>query len=370
MTAAMALASERRLMAQVERWLGAHVIGVVLLGAAVIAALIAAPFVLPRTGTSLDWFDISAILALVGGFGMAMSIPWRSQRVLTQLADRRVLQLSGEKLEGVQRDLRTRAARAARRGMLIGGIAILSPIALFVPPGVAVLLDDVHTNDAFGVALTIGELAISVLVTLLVGLLAGYYLGYAISVGGWAARLRTHGVTLQVRPGHPDGAAGWGPLGDLYLFEALMLTIAALYYGVWSYLIAAHNGYAYANFRNLQTPYFVFFLVILAGEVLAFLAPVWSFHTDMRRQKLALARETDALSDRILTVQARAVETDDPQEASRLSQQLATMTSLYTARVEMPTWPFNTGVTVRFGLANLGLLLPLVAQLAQVHLPF
>jgi hypothetical protein len=90
----------------------------------------------------------------------------------------------------------------------------------------------------------------------------------------------------------------------------------------------------------------------------------------MRRQKLALASETDALSDRILTVQARAVETDDPEEASKLSQHLATMTSLYAARVEMPTWPFNTGVTVRFGLANLGLLLPLVAQLAQVHLPF
>ncbi len=71
-----------------------------------------------------------------------------------------------------------------------------------------------------------------------------------------------------------------------------------------------------------------------------------------------------------LTIQARAVETDDPQEASRLSQQLAIMTSLYTARVAMPTWPFNTGVTVRFGLANLGLLLPLVAQLAQVHFPF
>jgi hypothetical protein len=253
--------------------------------------------------------------------------------------------------------------------MLIGVIVILFPIALFVPSGVVELLRDVRTNNALGVALTIGETAIDVPATLLVGLLAGYYLGYAISVGGWAGQLRAHGVTLRARPGHPDGAAGWGPLGDLYLFEALLLMIAALYYGVWSYLIAVHNGYA-SNFRTLQTPYFVFFLISLAVEVLAFLAPVWSFHTDMRRQKLALARETDALSDRILTVQARAVETDDPEEASRLSQQLATITGLYTARVEMPTWPFNTRVTVRFGLANLGLLLPLVAQLAQVHLPF
>jgi hypothetical protein len=370
MTTAVAVAGERRLMAQVERWVGAHIIGIAMLGVVVIAALIAAPFVLPRIGTPTDWFDISAILAIVAGFAMAMSVPWRSQRVLTQLADRRVLQLSGEQFDRVQRDLRSRAARAARWGMLIGGIVILFPIALFAPPGVVVLLDHVRTNDAFGVALNIGELAISVPATLLVGLLGGYYLGYVISVGGWAVQLRAHGVTLRARPGHPDGAAGWGPLGDLYLFQALMPTIAALYYGVWSYLIAAHNSYAYVNFRLLQTPYFVFFLISLAGEVLAFVAPVWSFHTDMRRQKLALASETDALSDRILSVQARAIETDDPEQAYRLSQQLATMTSLYTARVEMPTWPFNTGVTVRFGLANLGLLLPLVAQLAQVHLPF
>jgi hypothetical protein len=254
--------------------------------------------------------------------------------------------------------------------MLIGGIVILFPITLFAPAGVAAVIGYVRTNDAFGVALNSGELAISVPATLLVGLLAGYYLGYAISVGGWAGLLRRHGVTLRARPGHPDGAAGWAPLGDLYLFQALLLAIAALYYGVWSYLIAVQNAYAYTNFRNLQTPYFVFFLIILAAEVLAFLVPVWSFHTDMRRQKVALASETDALSDRILTVQARAVETDDPEEASRLSQQLATMNSLYAARVQMPTWPFNASVTVRFGLANLGLLLPLVAQLAQIHLPF
>ncbi len=371
MTAALAVADEeRRLMARVERWLGAHVVGFIALGVFVIAALFAAPLVLPRTlaGTSTDWFDISAIAAIVVGCGMGMSIPWRSQRVLAQLADRQVFQLSAsEKLDSVLDTFSIRAARAAVRGSFIGIVVILFPIALFLPPDVVLLLGYVRANDAFAAALTAGETVVAVFGTLLVGLVAGYYCGYAISVGRWAGHLRAQGVVLRVRPGHPDGAAGWGPLGELYLFQALVLTIPALYYGVWAYLIAANVGHARADYYLLQTPYFIFFLIILAVEVLAFLAPVWSFHKDMRRQKLALASETDALSDRILTVQERAVATDDPVEASRLSQQLATMTSLYTARVAMPTWPFNTSVTFRFALANLGLLLPLVAQLAQLH---
>jgi hypothetical protein len=159
-----------------------------------------------------------------------------------------------------------------------------------------------------------------------------------------------------------------GPLGDHYLFQALMLMIPALYYGVWSYLIAANIDHSYDRYHSFQTAFFIFFLVILAIEVLAFILPVWSFHDDMRRQKLALTSETDALSDRILTVQARAVETDDPNEASNLSHQLATITSLYEARANMPTWPVRTAATARFVLANVGLLVPLVAQLLPFRL--
>jgi hypothetical protein len=244
---------------------------------------------------------------------------------------------------------------------------VLLPIAIIPISSVPPLLTDIRTNDAFDVALSIGGLVKDVSATMLVGLLGGYYCGYAISVGRWATLLRAQGITLRVRPGHPDGAAGWAPLGDLYFYHALMLTIPALYYGVWSYLIAANVAHSYAPYHSLQTPYFVFFLISLAVEVLAFIAPVWSFHEDMRRQKAKLASETDALSDRILTMQEQVVATDDPGEVSKLSQQLAAMTSLYTVRVGMPTWPFNTRVTVRFVLANVGLLLPLIAQLAQFN---
>lgn len=368
MTTAMVIARERRLMAQVERWMGAHVVGIIMVGVVVIAALIAAPFVLPRTGTSTDWFDLTAILAIVGGFALAMRIPGRSERALAQLADRRVLPFSaGEHLDRVERDLLARAARAARWGSLVGGVVFLLPIAIILISSVPPLLADVRTHNAFDLAFSTGGLVIDVFATLLVGLLGGYYCGYAISVGRWATLLQAQGVALRVRPGHPDGAAGWAPLGDLYFYHALMLTIPALYYGVWSYLIAANIAHTYASYHSVQTPYFVFFLVSLAIEVLAFIAPVWSFHEDMRRQKAKLASETDALSDRILTMQERAVATDDLEEVPKFSQQLAAMTSLYTARVGMPTWPFNTRVTVRFVLANVGLLLPLIAQLAQFH---
>ena len=367
MTASVTNAGKQRLMAQVERWLGARFLAFVILGVLGMAALIAEPFLLPRLADSIDWLNVTIAPVVLAGFGMAMSIPWRSERALAQLADRRVLQLSGEKLDSAQRTLRMHAARSAQRGSVVGGAAILLPIALIITSVMPRLLGYVHANDALNVAITIGALLFLTPFDLLVGLFAGYYMGYCISVGTWPALLRAQGATLHARPGHPDGAAGWGPLGDLYFLQALVLAVAALFFGVWSYLIAAKITDAYKRDYFLQTPYFVFCLIILAAEVLAFLIPVWSFHQDMRRQKLALASETDALSDRLLTMQLRAVETQDPEEASRLSQQLATMTSLYNARVNMPTWPFNTSVTARFVLANLALLLPLIAQLAQFH---
>jgi hypothetical protein len=366
---AATLVEDRPVMARVERWLGQHPLVIVALGALVATVYIAGPLVFPRPGRFINWLDISAVLTITTAFAMAMRVPWRSERTLAQLADRRVIVLPADKLDDLQRAARARGARSARRGLLIGAALILIQVISFLAQAAPTVVQDFAAHDAADAALGMLNAALVVPATFLIGVLAGYYIGYAFSVGRWASLLREQGVALRVRPGHPDGAAGWGPLGGLYLFQALSLAIPALYYGVWSYLITANVDQSHSRFHVLQTPYLVFFIVALAAEVFAFLAPIWSFHVDMRRQKAALTPETDALSDRILTLQARAVETDNPEEASNLSQQVAAMSSFYTARAKMSTWPLETGVTIRFLLANLGLLAPLVAQFVQFRLP-
>ncbi len=199
-------------------------------------------------------------------------------------------------------------------------------------------------------------------VILLAGFVGGYHAGYAVSLGRWAVLLRKHGSSLRVRPGHPDGAAGWGPLGSLYLSQALMLAIPALYYGIWAVLITENVGQLKESYPKAPTTYVTLFFTLLCAEILAFVIPIWSFHEEMRRQKTALISEADKLSNRILTNQARIAETDDPDEAFKRIQQLTAMTSYCRALLTMPTWPVNTQIAARFVLGNVGLLLPVAAQ--------
>jgi hypothetical protein len=102
------------------------------------------------------------------------------------------------------------ASAAALWGTLLGGALIAPVIAEIISGSLPLVSRQIQANNSLGVALTIGGPAIAVPAILLCGLLGGYYCGFAISVGRWASLLQAQGATLRVRPGHPDGAAGWG----------------------------------------------------------------------------------------------------------------------------------------------------------------
>lgn len=359
--------SGRRVMVRVERWIGRHTFAVVVAGLFLMAVYATAQIAVEQVRL-FDWIGLTSIPAAVAAFLVAMSFPVRAERTLTQLANRRVLKLSIEELDGLRADVARRTSRSARFGSLIGLLVILLIAVPFIAYFGSRIGQTWKAEDPLRFAVKETQVVVALLAVLLIGCLGGYYVGYAISVGRWATLLRRRGEALSVRPGHPDGAAGWGPLGELYLFQALALAIAALYYAVWVVLIRLNVGQFHDAYGTVFRPYLVFCLLLLGAEIIAFVAPVWSFHLEMRRQRMALASETDQLSDRIVTLQGRIVQTDDPDEAVKLTQQLAAMTRQYQALANMPTWPVKTSVAVRFVLGNLGLLAPLLVQaLRQGH---
>jgi hypothetical protein len=204
---------------------------------------------------------------------------------------------------------------------------------------------------------------------------------------------------LQIQPGYPDGAASLSSVGALYFFQAQLLAIPALFFAVWSllfvvgqnlvqsYLNGAATFYAgraasfppyppeflwYLDNVSAQwlTPYLLFFFIVVAGEILAFVVPMWSFHTIMTEQKRILTREADSLGRRIVATQKAVITATSYEEMSALSDQLAAMKSYYQSVLQMPTWPVNAGTTWRFIIATAGLFLPVLAQpLVQKLIP-
>jgi len=193
------------------------------------------------------------------------------------------------------------------------------------------------------------------------GYLAGRYLGRMAFYGTLGRLLRARNIRLKVQPGHPDGAAGLKPIGDLYFFQAMVIAIPALYLALWWFIIPTMGRYTV-----WRGPYLGLLAVVLTVEVLAFFAPLWSFHQEMQAQKSVLLNEADTLSGQMDAVQAELPEAKTDQERTALKERLSSMTDRYWAIERMPTWPVDARVRRRFTLNNVVLFLPLITQ--SIHL--
>ncbi len=108
-------------------------------------------------------------------------------------------------------------------------------------------------------------------------------------------------------------------------------------------------GTRYSYWRQ---PYLGLLALAIALEVLAFLAPMLSFHREMAGRKREFLREADKLSIEITKLAATPSAKD----------QLAASTERYMALEDMPTWPVDTRTRRRFRINNLALLLPMVGS--------
>jgi hypothetical protein len=191
----------------------------------------------------------------------------------------------------------------------------------------------------------------------------GFFIGRAVSFGRLGRRLDRPRLAVnldaeRLDPEHLDGAAGLRPVGDLYFFQAMLLAIPAMYLAVWWFLIPL-LGDRYSDWRS---PYIGLLAFVLTCEILGFLLPLRSFHVIMKRRKLKLLGEADAISQEVTDLQRKLRSTLDEDEAKRLEDALSRRTQRYQAIESMPTWPVGVRVRRRFALSNILLFIPVVAQ--------
>jgi hypothetical protein len=313
---------------------------------------------LATVGTSVgDWdlLFVSGCLTVIGGLWLARGQSERFAAMLERLANRSALEkrggpLSYEDVAEMHATIDARAEKWAGRGSV--ALAVLLAVAFVT---VDATRGGVPLLQAIGGALA-GALG---------GFLVGRPLGRMLTYSLLGRSLAGAKVWVRTTPGHIDGAAGLKPLGDYYLFQALLLALPAAFLLAWTLVLLIPSwDRRYSGWRD-------WYLGLLAAaiclEVVAFAAPLWRAHVVMKKQKRkALAKADRALGPAIAAQRAKLEQDLDNDERTAARDRLAQLTSSYEEIETMPTWPIDRSVRRRLTLANAALIVPLISEIAAL----
>jgi hypothetical protein len=172
-------------------------------------------------------------------------------------------------------------------------------------------------------------------------------------------------VTFVAEAEHVDGAGGLKPLGDYYLYQALLLALPAAFLLVWSIILISPTWDArYSGWREW---YLGLLGVAICLEIAAFILPLYTVHMSMYQQKRAALADADRrLLRRITTLQSELEQQLTSTARAERREQLEDLTASYSRIERMPTWPVDPSVRRRITLGNLALILPLITQIAAL----
>jgi hypothetical protein len=309
-----------------------------------------------------DWLLLTGVAVLLLTLPAAWRLPSRVDTAVDRLVNRGALRpedggaLRPDDAGAALRPdvagaaLRARLHRRAGRFARIGGVG--APLVLFLlwPAGV----------------LTVDVLLV---LEMLAAVPVGRFIGRTVAYGMLGRELRGTRAAARVvlEPGHPDGAAGLRPLGELYFFQAKLLACIGGFVGIWWLVFPFLEG-RYARWRE---PYLQLFGVVVACELLAFLIPLWWVHQAMADERRELLRAADKeLTPTIVTLHREILDAPDPEQLAFRRDRLAALQGRYSAVDAMPTWPVDVRIRRRFALNNAALLIPVVTNVIGASGPW
>ena len=302
------------------------------------------------------------VFAFVGVW-LLVDLSERFDSVLSRLRNRGALAMTDQELDQFKHDIKAKSDIAAR----IGGITMFLLVVIFylaaavsegkVPPLFALVQYPIEAAAAF---------------------IAGLLMGRTIVHAFVGQLLHRRQFQIAIMPGHPDGGAGLTPIGDLFLRQALVLLLPAVYFGLaWTVMIVGKyssppifdQDWNEVN-KNWGALYLLMFFITMALQLLGFFAPMWLFHVEMKKQKSEQLVIADELSGRITDVKAQLAHADAEGEIGMLKDRLSEMSSRHEEIESLPTWPVSLKIRRRFAISNLIVSLPVILglclQISQV----
>jgi hypothetical protein len=308
-------------------------------------------------GTDLLRWDLlwsPASVGMVAGWSLVKGTPGRLRRTLRRLADREVLIGGTDVVDELSREL-DRIARRWACGIGAGTVAAFVATGPWAGFGFGAIR---------GPGIWLGPFGLAYLVPIILGVaVLGAWSGRLAAYGRLGAVVARRGIRLRAVPDHPDGAGGLRPVGAYFLHQSFFAALSPIYIIAWLVVLAVTGGDGIASrYRSFASQFWWLLPLAVLFEILAFLVPVQSIHTMMRRQKeTTLWTESDRLSRRIEELRGRLERT--AVEGQRCGDEAEkAQLDLLVRRFEMlegaPTWPIDASIRKRFTLRNLALLLP------------
>ncbi len=190
------------------------------------------------------------------------------------------------------------------------------------------------------------------LIGFIIGLMAWRMVFTALQVSELGNRF-----DLKVKFEHPDAAGGLEPLGNLCLWDALVLSIAGIFFGVW--LIIGPRVPRYYDSSGhffYNSLYYSLLLVPIILAPITFILPLWSVHRLMVEKAVAIKRDLDNLGeniDRLGRELLTSADELDPEQAQKKINSLELMRQLYRSNQNIPSWPLNVGLLTKFATAQI-----------------
>jgi hypothetical protein len=300
-----------------------------------------------------DPLFVSGCLVAIAGLWLARGQWDRFREMLVRLTDRGALESDGRPVEPQRVDDMYNAVRdrAKRWGWYTGAALALVIASSFI----AVKGVEGDVVVALGGSL-VGAVG---------GLLVGRKIGHMIACSFVRRSLAEHKISFRTKPGDIDGAAGLKPLGDYYLYQAILVAIPAAFLAGWSliFLNDAWDRY-YGGWREA---YLWLLALAIAFEVSAFFAPLWRVHEEMKAQKRKAIEHADRdLSREIATARDELEQDLKSDRRTAVRDQLEQLTTSYRDIEAMPTWPLDRRLRRRLTVTNVLLLLPYIGRIADL----
>lgn len=158
---------------------------------------------------------------------------------------------------------------------------------------------------------------------------------------------------LKVQPRHPDRSGGLKPLGDLCLTNAFLILVPVFLLSGW---VVAGTRTGMEVYGLLWAGLFRKWLVVLSiAAAFLFFRPLYRIHQQMEKQRWGIQRELDELSGKIEEILLKLrteADTLAPKEGAQRLEELKFMEQVYQESSQVPTWPFDWNIILKFVAAE------------------
>ena len=301
-----------------------------------------------------NWTRIVGLSAFILSFGLGMSASKRLGDAIRLLRDFNTLGLTERELLEFNERM-TMSGRSVQfwSGLLIFTIILGTYVAIHAAT-VTLMWTQWQDGLEVGGQERLTELGLQTLIAIVAAAWSGVYFGRFAHYGALARFLSNANIALRIKPDHYDGASGLKPIGDFYLYQALVFSVPAIFLGLWwSVIIPLLQEQACPNIINLESWRFAIFfhwIVVMSFFYLGFIRPVLTLRQrilDTKKELIqnqvpSMQAEIDMLRERLWTGH------DNDQERIHITNHIDFYSQQVWSIRRMSGWPMDSQTRSRF----------------------